>query len=173
MGSAVCREADEPSALAEPVVSPLIHGIILHLASALFNCEFSQVLREFFSRESPRREGVFPGLRASLIAEKRLRPPPCVAVHLFLLFRVAPTPLGISIVFLNAWVISGRKHPASFFFSKDAKSIIHVPWVWRQTSLKRQCAVACLCHIRSSAAHNFSVLICRRCPLEHVSVRVI
>ena len=75
LGSAVCREADEPSALAEPVVSPLIHGIILHLASALFNCEFSQVLREFFSRESPRREGVFPGLRASLIAEKRLRPP--------------------------------------------------------------------------------------------------
>ena len=36
-GSAVYRKADEPSAHVEPVVLPLIHDVILHLASTLFN----------------------------------------------------------------------------------------------------------------------------------------
>ena len=44
MGFAACRMTG--CELIDPVVLPLIHGVILHLSDDSLNCEFSQALRE-------------------------------------------------------------------------------------------------------------------------------
>ena len=97
LGSDAYREADEPSALAEPVVLPLIHGVILHPPAVTGNEKFPQkgtknhktecpgkvsfrgllcpfVAMNFIPANLREREGVFPGLRPSLIAEKQPSP---------------------------------------------------------------------------------------------------